>query len=107
MPNDDHDEAAEPEPAGGARTSTSLFGVVRRTVSEFQEDQLADRAAALTYYGLLALFPALIAMVSLVGLVADPVTTTEKLTDIVTRLGPSTSADTFAEPIRTLTSNRS
>ena len=98
------DDDASPE---GARSSTTVVGLLRRTVTEFQEDQLADRAAALTYYGLLALFPALIAMVSLVGLVADPVETTQKLTDVVTRLGPSTSADTFAEPIRTLTSNRS
>ena len=94
------------ETASDPRRSTSLFGMLRRTVSEFQEDQLTDRAAALTYYGLLALFPAVIAVVSLIGLVADPVTTTDKLTEMVTRLGPQTSADTFAEPIRSITSNQ-
>ena len=41
--------------------------VLRRTVKEFREDELADRAAALTYYGVLALFPALVALVSIVG----------------------------------------
>ncbi len=50
---------------------------------EFQEDNLTDWAATLTYYGLLALFPALIALVSIVGLVADPESTTNTLTDIV------------------------
>lgn len=88
-------------------TRARLLGVLRRTVTEFQQDELPDRAAALTYYGLLALFPALIAVVAFVGLVADPVSTTEKLTDIVTRLGPETTADTFADPIRSITSNRS
>ena len=42
-------------------------GVLKRTVKEFREDELMDRAAALTYYGVLALFPALVALVSVVG----------------------------------------
>ena len=42
--------------------------VLKRTVKEFRADNLADWAAALTYYGVLALFPALIALVSIVGL---------------------------------------
>jgi membrane protein len=47
----------------------SWLGVLKRTVAEFREDNLTDWAAALTYYGVLALFPALIALVSIVGLV--------------------------------------
>lgn len=46
--------------------------VLRRTIKEFRDDNLTDWAAALTYYGVLALFPALIALVSLIGLVGDP-----------------------------------
>lgn len=42
--------------------------VLKRTIKEFREDNLTDWAAALTYYGVLALFPALIALVSIVGL---------------------------------------
>src|SRR3954467_14712558 len=42
--------------------------VLKRTVKEFRDDNLTDWAAALTYYGVLALFPALIALVSIVGL---------------------------------------
>ena len=49
-----------------------LWPVLKRTVAEFKDDNLADRAAALTYYGLLSLFPGLIALVSIVGLVGDP-----------------------------------
>jgi len=67
---------------------------------------MTDWAAALTYYGLLSLFPALIALVSIIGLFADPVTTTEKLTEIVSNLGPDTAVDTFKGPVESLTSNR-
>src|SRR4051812_8588004 len=45
--------------------------VLKRTVKEFREDNLTDWAAALTYYGILALFPALIALVSIVGLLGQ------------------------------------
>jgi membrane protein len=92
-------------PTGGD-ARTSRFATLKRTVLEFREDGMTDWAAALTYYGLLALFPALIALVSLVGLFGDPVTTTRKLTDIVTSIGPSTAADTFSGPIRSITANR-
>jgi len=90
----------------GTDARTGFYPTLKRTVLEFREDGMTDWAAALTYYGLLALFPALIALVSLVGLFGDPVTTTRKLTDIVTSVGPGTAADTFADPIRSITSNR-
>src|SRR3954451_19179341 len=45
--------------------------VLKRTFKEFREDNLTDWAAALTYYGVLALFPALIALVSIVGLLGQ------------------------------------
>ncbi len=90
----------------GTDARTGLLPTLKRTVLEFREDGMTDWAAALTYYGLLSLFPALIALVSLVGVFGDPVTTTRKLTDIVTSVGPSTAADTFSGPIRSITSNR-
>jgi membrane protein len=45
--------------------------VLKRTFKEFRQDNLTDHAAALTYYGVLALFPALIALVSVVGLLGQ------------------------------------
>ena len=45
--------------------------VLKRTFKEFREDNLTDWAAALTYYGVLALFPALIALISIVGLLGQ------------------------------------
>ena len=45
----------------------SWFGVLKRTIREFKEDNLTDWAAALTYYAILSIFPALLALVSILG----------------------------------------
>jgi membrane protein len=84
-----------------------MFTTLKRTALEFREDNLSDWAAALTYYGLLALFPALIAMVSLIGLIGDPKSTTESLTEIITELGPESAAETFKGPIESVASDQS
>jgi membrane protein len=91
----------------GVERRTGLWPTLKRTAQEFQEDNLTDWAASLTYYGLLALFPALIVLVSIVGLIGDPRSTTDTLTEIVNKLGPDTASDTFAGPIRQLTESRS
>jgi membrane protein len=96
---------ADYRPAGGDGSS-SLFATIKRTFTEFSEDNMSDWAAALTYYGLLSLFPALIALVSIVGLVGDPATTTKTITDMVTKVGPGSAAETFAGPIKSITSHR-
>jgi membrane protein len=49
-------------------------GVLKRTFAEFKEDNITDWAAALTYYGILSIFPALIALVSILGLVGQSAT---------------------------------
>jgi membrane protein len=94
------------KPAGEAQKSGAP-STLKRTLTEFQEDNLTDWAAALTYYGLLSLFPALIAMVSLIGIFGDPQTTTAKLTEIITELGPESGAETFEGPIKSITENQS
>lgn len=95
----------EMEPQGVERDD-SLLATLKRTATEFVEDGMSDWAAALTYYGLLSLFPMLIALVSIIGLFADPETTTEKLTEIVSNLGPDAATSTFQGPVEGLTSNR-
>jgi membrane protein len=91
----------------GTDGKASAFATIKRTFTEFSEDNLSDWAAALTYYGILALFPALIALVSLVGLFGDPASTTKTLTQIVTKIGPSSAAQTLSGPIQSITSNQS
>jgi membrane protein len=84
-----------------------LLQTLKRTVAEFQDDNLGDWAAALTYYGLLALFPALIAMVSLIGIFGDPRSTTATLTEIITEIGPESGAETFKGPIESIVRDQS
>ncbi len=93
------------KPEGVERKDT-LFATLKRSATEYMEDGMTDWAAALTYYGLLSLFPMLIALVSVIGIFADPEATTEKLTEIVSNLGPDTAADTFKGPVEGITSNR-
>jgi membrane protein len=77
-----------------------------RTAKEFKADKLNHWAAALTYYAVLSLFPALLVLVSLVGLFADPERVTKVLTDTVSQLGPATAAKTFQGPIESITGSR-
>ncbi len=49
-------------------------GALKRTVAEFREDNLTVWAAALTYYGVLSIFPALLALISLLGLIGKSAT---------------------------------
>jgi membrane protein len=83
-----------------------VIATLRRVYAEFREDNLTDWAAALTYYGLLSLFPALIALVSLIGLVGDPETTTRKVTEVIAEIGPESAAETFSGPVESIASNR-
>jgi len=77
-----------------------------RTVSGFRENKLNHWGAALTYYAVLSLFPALLVLVSFIGLVANPARVTTILTDTVSQLGPRTAAKTFQGPIQSITANR-
>ncbi|QMU80276.1 YihY/virulence factor BrkB family protein [Streptacidiphilus sp. PB12-B1b] len=64
----------------------SSRGILKRTLKEYKADNLADLAAALTYYAVLAVFPALLALVSIVGLLSK--STAKSLTDNITSVAP-------------------
>src|SRR5689334_25398202 len=68
------------------------IAVLKRTWVEFKEDNLTDWAAALTYYAVLALFPAMLALVALVGIFGQYPQTTNALVDIVRQVGGNNSA---------------
>jgi membrane protein len=69
--------AARPGPAPRTLTDMPRAGwlaILRRSVREFKHDDITDRAAALTYYGVLALFPAVLVLVSILGLLGKSAT---------------------------------
>jgi membrane protein len=76
-------------------TKPSWKYVARKTFREFSDDQCTDLAAALTYYAVLALFPAVIALLSLVGLVGQGEQTIKTLLDILRDVGAGTIAETL------------
>jgi membrane protein len=79
---------------------------LKRTLSEAREDKLNHWGAALTYYAVLSMFPAVLVLVSLVGLFAAPARVTKVMTDTVSQLGPTTAAKTFQGPIESITAHR-
>lgn len=78
--------------------------ITRKTLREFSKDQCPDLAAALTYYAVLSLFPALLALVSLLGLFGDPQKTTNALLEIVRGFAPAETVNTISGPVAELTS---
>jgi membrane protein len=78
----------------------SWFGVLKRTGKEFSEDNLTDWAAALTYYGVLSLFPALIVLVSILGLIGEPAT--QPLIDNLGTVAPGPAQEIFTNAIENL-----
>src|ERR687892_2597523 len=78
----------------------SWVGVLKRTVKGFQKDNLTDWAAALTYYGVLSIFPALIVLVSILGLIGE--SATQPLIDNLGSLAPGPAQDIFTSAIENL-----
>jgi len=95
------------EPSSPVTLPKETWGeTFKRTLLEFREDNLNHWAAALTFYALLSIFPALLVMVALVGVFANPDRVTSVLTQTVSELGPDTAARTFQAPIESITSSR-
>jgi membrane protein len=80
----------------------SIVYVLRKTVREFGTDQCTDLAAALTYYAVLSVFPALVVMVSLLGVFGQGQRTTDAVLQIIDDLGPSSAVETLRAPIQQL-----
>jgi membrane protein len=80
--------------------------VLARSVREVRDDNLTDRAAALTYYAVLAIFPALIVLVALVGIFGRYPETTDALLRIVGKLAPHSAVDTLRGPIKSVVQNK-
>ncbi|MDP9863770.1 MULTISPECIES: YihY/virulence factor BrkB family protein [Streptosporangium] len=82
----------------------SWWDVLKRTVKEFQEDNLTDWAAALTYYAVLSIFPALLAVISVLGLFGQ--SATRSLTDNLGALAPGPARQTIDTVLQALQSSQ-
>jgi len=69
----------------------SWWAALKRTGKQFKEDNLSDWAAALTYYGILSIFPGLLVLVAAVGLLGR--STTDALVDNIGQLTPGPARD--------------
>lgn len=100
------EEVREPAQLGDLNKRSWLY-ILRRTVSAFREDQCTDLAAALTYYAVLALFPGLLAVVSILGLVgANNEKVRSTILDVFRPLVDSTTLDTIRTLIDQLSSSQ-
>jgi membrane protein len=79
-------------------------GVLKRTAKEFSGDHLTDLAAALTYYGVLAIFPMLIVIVSVLGLLGHSVT--NSLVQNLEKVAPGPARSIFTSAVHNIQSNR-
>jgi membrane protein len=86
------DAAARTETSPADIPGTGRMAVLKRSFKEFQEDNITDWAAALTYYAVLSLFPAALVLVALVGLLGQFPETTDALIEIVRQVSGGNSA---------------
>jgi membrane protein len=89
------------------KSSGSTFQTLKRTFSEFSEDNITDSAAALTYYGVQAIFPMIVALASVIGLVGNAQTIIKDATKVVSSIGPASAVNTFKGPINSLVASKS
>ncbi|MGO4689906.1 YihY/virulence factor BrkB family protein [Glaciibacter sp. 2TAF33] len=81
--------------------------IFKRTLHEFSRDKCTTLAAALTYYAVLAMFPALLALLSLLGIFGQAKQTTRILIQVVSSVGDPTVVAVLRQPIGQLASNSS
>jgi Virulence factor BrkB len=101
MATSDGKAASTDAPEGLTNLSAGSWkDALKRMVKAFKEDKLTDWAAALTYYGVLAIFPALLVVVSVIGLIGESATDTliENLEDVA----PGPAQEIFTNAIRNL-----
>src|SRR3954454_23957527 len=99
-----HDPAAAPDtpteiPAGG------WINTFKRAFAEFRDDDMMTWAAALTYYAVLSVFPAIIVLVALIGVVGEYPKTSNAILDIVSSIGPQSAVETLRGTIEGVVRN--
>src|SRR5688572_5388786 len=104
---DDHPDAVPRQPTAdrgpdelGALPKRSYFAVLKRTVKEFSDDNITVWAAALTYYGVLSIFPGLLLMVTALRLFGQD--TVKSVIDNVSGLAPGPVASVLGGAAKSL-----
>ncbi|MFD3568688.1 YihY/virulence factor BrkB family protein [Streptomyces sp. NPDC058667] len=100
-PDEQVEERAPDQPSQLPKGSWKA--VLRGTLKEFKDDELTDRAASLTYYGVLALFPALLVLVSLLGVAGE--SATKQVLDNLQKLTPGSARDVISNAVEQLQGN--
>jgi membrane protein len=98
------DDPRKPDSPGEVSKPSWKYAL-RKTIREFSADQCTDIAASLTYYAVLSLFPALIALISLLGVFGQGEESTDALLGVVDEVAPGGTADVLRGPIEQFSSS--
>lgn len=101
----DPEDVRKPQDVADLKAKSWKY-VAKRSIVKFSADGCTDMAASLTYYGVLSLFPAILALVSIVGLVGQAEQTTKVILDLVGQLTDDSLVKTIRGPVEQLTSSR-
>ncbi|MFI7483848.1 YihY/virulence factor BrkB family protein [Kocuria sp. M1R5S2] len=104
---DDPDSAAKP--ASPTEITRPSWGyILRRTVHEFRTDECTDSAAVMTFFAVLSLFPGLLVVVSLLGVLGQGEATTRAILDLLHSVGaPAGAVEVLEDPVNDLTTSPS
>ncbi len=83
----------------------SWWGVLKRTISEFQKDNLTDWAAALTYYGVLSIFPGLLVLIAALRLSGE--NTMQRVIDELEQVAPGAVGELMRSAVQNLQQSQS
>ena len=85
---------------GRLKSMSPLVGVTKRTLTSFYDDQMTHHAAALTYYGLMSLFPAALFGLSLLGLLGQYPETYNAIINYLEDVAPQSVVDPLDRSLR-------
>lgn len=97
------DQGHASDPSGVPLENPGLWPLTKRVLSQVSDNGLMTQAAAITFYSLLSLFPALAMLVSLFGLFADPATVSQQVNSL-SGVMPGGGQQLLMDELKTLTS---
>src|SRR3954452_6827958 len=97
MAPDEHDQPTD-------LPKESWPSILKRTLKQFSEDQLTTWAAALTYFGVLSLFPMMLALVSVLGVIGP--SATQPLLDNLGSVAPGPAKQILTSVLTNLQANK-